>query len=791
MSYIFSVAFMANMLSMTAMLILFSMAGESHMAADLGIVQASASALFYAFSANARNIVLATSNSTLAKSIFKIRVILFVPLVLTAFWLSSILGGVEPFFAGVLILRRTVEWFGEVDLSERERLGDKSFALTYILIQAFLFAFAALWLLMKMSYPLLGMLFWAFLPLLLSAKFSWNALGDFANAISSVNKRIAPHFGSSLAVGISLYVFRLLMILILGKNVSGDLFAAFAIGGVLGAIFVSAFGPSIAFNEKINGTFKLPKLLKLLLWWFSGFGFFIIGLSLLEPSFFSWLGKDIYYWQAIGFSMIGGVVMVHAQLLRNRLLIHNQDHDLFGPDLLMNMLIIAAIPLAYFSLGIEAVAGLSLVGALLALAFYKSSELTEIVGQNERKKELKYLQVFIAILLLVPVFIRLDSGVFLAKEIPLTGGSSLISLPIPPSIFLTYLAILMIGSYRSVHLSLSVVFFSFILMFFSTLIVSTNQGDLEQAKIILIIQYILPMAALVLGEMFKTEGLDADARIEQVFLLVLAILVPLQLAASWIQGGLHLTGYLYMFSIYQHVQYVPVIFVSAYLLAAFSLWQNIRYRRVLLFMAPLMGIYVAASLSLIAVAFLIAGVLFFAISRWYLALEKLPAYLFFAVLASCLGYLSIEISSMVTISKLSYIPLEVVRTWQHYVEAIGHSIKALLLGHAGVIDKSKFPSAYNYYLDMVYNFGLIAMVPVLVVFGYTVRAAYSAKRHFFTSSVLLGHIFVLLFLLVIDNSTQVSLRQPYSAVFTFFLWGLLIARLSKLNLFESKKIILN
>jgi len=781
MNHIFSAAFMANMLSMTAMLILFSIAGQSHMAADLGIVQASTSALFYAFSANARNIVLATSNPTLAKSIFNIRMILLAPLVLTAFWLSSTLGGVEPFFAGILILRRTVEWFGEVDLSERERLGDKRFALIYVLSQAVLFAFAALWILMKMPYPLLGLLCWAFLPVFLNIKFSCIALGDFKNAISSINKNIAPHFGSSLAIGVSLYVFRLLMILILGKNVSGDLFAAFAIGGVLGSVFVSAFGPSIAFNEKVNGIYNLPKLLVLMLWCFSGVGFLVISLSFLEPSIFSWFGKELFYWQAIGFSMIGGVVMVHAQLLRNRLLIHNENHDLFGPDLLMNMLVIAAIPLAYFSLGITAVTGLSLVGAILAFAFYKSSEFTEVIGKNKRENELKYLQVFIAIFVLVPVFIRLDSGVFLAKEIPLTGGGSLMSLPIPPSIFLTYLAILLIGSYRSVHMSLSVLFFSFILMIFSTLIVSTNQGPLQQTKVVLIIQCVIPMVALVLGEMFKTEGLDIDTRIEQAFLSVLVVFVPLQLLAGWIQGSLELTGYLYIFSIYQHVQYVPIIFVSAYIFAIFGLWQESKYRRELLWMCPLMGVYVAASLSPVAMIFLIIGLLLFAGLRWRCFLEKLPASFFFFVLALCLAYFSVEIPLEMAFNKFSYSALAIAKSWLHYTELIGDSFKTLLLGNDVVVDKSKFPSAYNYYLDMVYNFGLIAISPVLILFGYTIRAVYLAKRLFFRSSALVGHLFVLFFLLFIDNSTQVSLRQPYSGIFTFFLWGLLIARLRKIN----------
>ena len=345
MNYIFSVAFMANMLSMTAMLIVLSIGGQSHMAAELGIVQAAASALFLAFSANARTTVLATSSAVVAKSLFNIRVILLVPLVLTAYWLSASLGGVESIFASVLILRRTVEWLVEVDLSERERLGDKNFAFTYVLIQALLFVVAILWLLLKMPYPLLGIFSWAFLPLLFSAKFFVAALSDLAIAFSGINKKIFPHFGSSLAIGVSLYVFRLLLILILGKVVAGDLFAAFAIGGVLGSVFVSAFGPSIAFNEKINGKFKFPILLKLLFWCFTCLGLLIVAMTFFKPEVFAWSGKEIFYWQAIGFSMIGGVVMTHAQLLRNRLLIHNEHHDLFGPDLLMNMLVIAAIPL--------------------------------------------------------------------------------------------------------------------------------------------------------------------------------------------------------------------------------------------------------------------------------------------------------------------------------------------------------------------------------------------------------------------------------------------------------------
>lgn len=786
-NYAFPVAFMANMLSMTAMLIILSVVGQSHLAADVGIVQAATSALFFAFSANARNLVLATSTPALAKSIFNIRVILLSPLVLVAFWLSSTLGGVEPVLASILILRRAVEWFAEVDLSERERTGDKNFALIYIFIQVLLFVIGFLWLLVKMPYPYFGIFLWAFLPLILSIKFSWFALGDFANVTSSITKRIAPHFGSSLAVGVSLYVFRLLLIMLLGKSVSGDLFAAFAIGGVLGSVFLNAFGPSVAFHEKTKGNFRLPRLLIFMFWNFSALGILIVSLSYITPSIFWGYGKEIFYWQTIGFSMIGGVIMTYAQLLRSRLLIHNENHDLFGPDLLMNMLVVAAVPLAYFTIGIGAVAGLSLLGAVMALAFYKSSEITEIIEIKSRISMLKYVQVILAVAMIIPIFITLGGGIFLTKEIALPLGTPLLSMPIPPSLFVIYFGILLIGSYRSVHLSLSVVFFSFILMIFSTLVVSKSQGLVEREKILLIIQYILPMIALVLGEMFKTEGLDSGARIEKAFLFVLLMFVPLELVASWLQGSLPLVGHLYVFSIYQHMQYVPNIFVSAYLLAIFSLWQDDKYRVALVIMSLLMGVYVAASLSLVTMTYLIAGVLVFAILRWRWASEMRPWYLFFAVLVICLGYSNVETINMAATSRFCFqsatsqfcfLDLNVLSNWQNYLGEIGSSIKSLLLGRAEGIDKSRFTSGANYYLDIIRNFGLIAVLPVLLLVGYTVRLTYMTRKSFLESPSLLGHLFVIVFLLAVDNSTQVSLRQPYSGVFSFFIWGLFIARLS-------------
>jgi hypothetical protein len=76
---------------------------------------------------------------------------------------------------------------------------------------------------------------------------------------------------------------------------------------------------------------------------------------------------------------------------------------------------------------------------------------------------------------------------------------------------------------------------------------------------------------------------------------VLILLVPVQLAAGWWQKTLTLTHYLYFFSIYQHFQFVPVIFMAAFCVAMVYLWE--RHKVLLRCLTVVMGVYAIASAS--------------------------------------------------------------------------------------------------------------------------------------------------------------------------------------------------
>jgi len=58
---------------------------------------------------------------------------------------------------------------------------------------------------------------------------------------------------------------------------------------------------------------------------------------------------------------------------------------------------------------------------------------------------------------------------------------------------------------------------------------------------------------------------------------------------------------------------------------------------------------------------------------------------------------------------------------------------------------------------------------------------YRARHTILSHSNLLELVVVVLFLVLIDNSMKVGLRQPYPDIITFFLWTVLLSRLARIS----------
>lgn len=795
MNLVFPLAVVANTFAMTFLLIVLGISGKASLAADVGIVHGATLALFFAFSANARSLILSKSSRIQSASVMLTRLTLLLPLSVVAYFLS-VGAGVGQELAVVLILRRSAEWLGEVHLSEIERLEMKQEASLYLISQFILLVGAVGWLLLDFSHPLLGLWLWAALPLLLSSKAIANAFASIATPWAGLSVSLVPHLGSSAIICITVYVFRLLVLFITGKETAGDLFTAFAIGGLTGSVFANALGASLTFHEQRNGRRYFPRKLRLALnaSLISGICIYIAGviqLPLLEVA-----EKSFFFWRAVGLSMIGGVVMVYAQRIRFNILQGDEEHDIFGPDVLANVLLLASIPFAYYLLGKESMGALYLLSALLAYTFYFSSVrggLSQVLSKAMNNR----IRLGIAIALLLPIFFQASNGIFRDPSFGFNSEGKLANLPIPISVLACYIGIVLLGGYKRAFTAYMTIFLTCVLMIAAAIVSTAGNQNYEEAKLILLMQFILPMFALALGQAYVSDrSIDKDdvKNIAKAFTYVLAIIIPLQLFSTWYHGFSYLVPFLWLFSIYQHLQYVPVIFVSAFLVALFTLWNHSAWRTILLIMIPIMAVYAAVSLSMLAIGQLMMAVIFLSVMQWRLKRDKLPliALLLVVTLPSLYlmheqdnapfkfnfinrfysGELDLEhrVLGLLEIENIS----EREAYWNYYLSKVFDSPSTFLFGQGVAPDRNIIPSAHNYYLDFIYNFGFISLLPILTLLGLTCTFIYQSRLQIRSSPLLLGLCIVVLFLLLIDNALKVGLRQPYPGIFTYLLWGVLL-----------------
>ena len=144
------------------------------------------------------------------------------------------------------------------------------------------------------------------------------------------------------------------------------------------------------------------------------------------------------------------------------------------------------------------------------------------------------------------------------------------------------------------------------------------------------------MFAFVLGYIYDSKGRSENS-IGYGLIGAVIILVPVQLLSTWLiekervfqtikqsfdlvdvipEICTYLSENVFIFSIYQHLQYVSAVIVIIYLSALFGFSEQGRFTKILYIFTPLLGIYVAASASMTAIGCLILGLLLFSFYSW-------------------------------------------------------------------------------------------------------------------------------------------------------------------------------
>ncbi|MES2211600.1 MAG: hypothetical protein V4490_00425, partial [Pseudomonadota bacterium] len=307
----------------------------------------------------------------------------------------------------------------------------------------------------------------------------------------------------------------------------------------------------------------------------------------------------------------------------------------------------------------------------------------------------------------LPVFFQLSGGLYFDLKVLADSNGILQKLPLPISTITCAIALLcLIRRIPNARAALYLVFGTLVLGLISVL-AGSDGVTLPQRKLMMLVQVLLPMAGLILGQLLD----DENKTIAKAFLTVLFFVVPLQLFATKMQDLDILSHHLYIFSIYQHRQFVTLIFVCAFAYSLISLWDE--YKVWLAFLIILMFFYVARSFSFLTIlgyGFLILG---FAVNR--LLASRLNAKLIlsfsmaFAVVAlvagSYLGKIDGYRVSDLFLGKFSSvingnIPANVQERfddWKRFGGGIFDSQKTVVAGHPEPMPREIRSSPHNWY----------------------------------------------------------------------------------------------
>lgn len=390
----------------------------------------------------------------------------------------------------------------------------------------------------------------------------------------------------------------------------------------------------------------------------------------------------------------------------------------------------------------------------------------------------------IAATLLFPVFVQLSAGIYRDLDPIYDSRGILWSLPLPMSILACLVGIL--AHWRDLGRAKYALVFTACLV--GVMAVSFAFAGGGHGKLMYAAQTLLPVLGLVLGMLLGGER----AAIAKAFLWVLLVLLPLQLLAGWLQGGLMLTNYMYVFSIYQHIQFVPVVLAVAFGFVMVHLWKN--RKRLMLVLSAVAGVYVLASGAFLAIGFYAGFMLLFC--GWVVLNRsngRAVGFLFIAVgvaVAMLLGnlyYGNVKAHTDRFGNASAYVqkfrdaaqgklPSNMAQRVSDWKQFSGWIAERPVFGHDAPPVRSVTTSAHNWYLDFVYNFGVIGLLPVLGLIGFTTwRLLEHRRAHPVEVWWLVG---LVAFMVLVDSSFKVTLRQPYPGIFTYFLWGLLLWHLS-------------
>lgn len=721
------------------------------------------------FSGNARTLVLAYKNSLNADHIIILRLLFLFPIIILSLFFVSLYDFSDRSFSYSIIFLVLSQWIYEIYLSKKElkskKIIFKHFILSFII---FLLILISLYLvniiLIKIiifTYSIC--IFYYSISYLLENKISLpNVIIDLKALFKSL---VFSSYGSSLSISISNFFFRYFLIKLLSEDVASTLIICFMVGSFPVSLFTQIIGASL-FRFKINfkNVFKYFKIIFLLIT--------LVAIYLTNDLLLDVNSRVFELNELIKLTIFASLVGIYPMMLglfRRQFNLNTSSvkDTFFYLDMIYGLSIISVIPLLYVLNNPNYFAFSFLFTGVISFFIFNFSKTLN------NKRIINFFLFLIPVPIFFVIFDRFKNFEFkYLSETIIPINATELSVQVPISCLILPFLLLALLNNRN-NISDTIYFIS--LSFFIALSSLTFTGRINFFNFTNLVQFYIPLIAIICGEIVGYNNKLCE-RFKRYFIFIILIVMILQIIFSIYYETDYLNPNIFLFYIYQTEQYSSLAFILIFFIFIHNRIiksENFMNYKIYLPIIILLT-YVYLSKNLLLFIYTISYFLFLLI---FVKKNLIPKIIIFFT-AICLLWSSYDriifnISTFIESKNFYY---------QTYFLEITKNIKNLLFGSNTIGELYvNMPGIFNYYLDFIYNFGLIAITPLFLLIFLTIKNTYIKRKSLIINQKNLALFFVVILVLFVDSFLKVSLKQPYIGIILMFIWGVYYSQLKKLR----------
>ncbi len=732
-------------------LLTFFVSGYFALSAEIGVITSLTMLICQLFSGNLRSIIIADKNLSLADEMLLKRLILSIPIIiiLISFIFKNDLSDISLALSVSLVV--ILSWIFELILTKFEIKRNTKGTRLHLFFSLF-FCFFILF------FGLIGNLFYLKIVIYLYLIFL-TSLIIFLLRLNIKNFRftnpskyfisdiLKVNFISSIAISLSNFLFRYFLILFISKETAGILFACFMIGSFPGSLFNQIFGASII-NKKISlKKIMYPTLILSLI--------LIIYLSLKIPfnifdieNYFKIQSKETLIYFTLLFSTLGLNFMIVALYFRQKnIALSDLRENYFIIDMFYSLSVILIIPIIYlifdtndffYSLGF-------FISSILALIFYISPKI------NYKKDKLLK---FCLIIILIPFFlIFYDNKLnfyFLDNE--LLNSFSLENKKNRLTNFIIFLPFVLYFVLKKI--TNKIISITFVLTaIFCIININLFRDEVTIYTHLNLVQILIPMTFLILGAVM-IDNIKKNILFFKYSFYILFLYIFIYNLAYIFEID---TFKNYILIISENVAETQIIFILF-----FSFYSLIKIRNDGI-SKKIINLYI---LNLIFFCvfksdlYLIIGLIFLSIYL-FIFFEKKNIYLIFVPVLILLIYFNF--------SELIEFYNGYISSYFFYISHSFENFESLFFGFNNSNELYDEKTSKNFYLDFIYNFGLLGLLPYLYLIFYTIKRIKFEKSGYINIEMT----FFIFFTLILPFLT-LSLGDIYIGSIVYLYWSTLL-----------------